>query len=84
MSSKAHLLRFCITESKFTDDAALFAPSHKDFGILSSSFVAVTKLWGLTVSLVKSKTMVVGNGADAHDLSFVPAGDGFIDLVEDF
>ena len=28
--------------------------------------------------------MVVGSGADAHGLSSVPAGDGFIDLVEDF
>ena len=26
----------------------------------------------------------MGNGADAHGLSPVPAGDGFIDLVEDF
>ena len=52
--------------------------------MVASFFVAVAKLWGLTVSLVKSKGMVVSNGADAHGLSPVPAGDSFIDLVEDF
>ena len=38
-------------------------------------------LWGLTVSLVKSKGMVVGTGSL---LSPIPVGDGFIDVVEDF
>ena len=52
--------------------------------MVASFFVAVAKLWGLKVNLVKSKGMVVGNGTDAHGLSPVPAGDGFIDLVEDF
>ena len=41
-------------------------------------------LWGLTVSLVKSKGMVVGTGADISLLSPIPVGDGFIDVVEDF
>ena len=43
-------------------------------------------LWGLTVSLVKSKGMVVGTGADVifSLLSPIPVEDGFIDVVEDF
>ena len=41
-------------------------------------------LWGLTVSLVKSKGKVVGTGADVSLLSPIPVGDAFIDLVEDF
>ena len=41
-------------------------------------------LWGLTVSLVKSKGMVMGTGTDAHELSSIPAGNDFIDSVEDF
>ena len=51
---------------------------------LSSFFVDVAKLWGLIVSLKKSKGMAVGDGADAYGLSPVPAGDGFISLVQDF
>ena len=78
------MLRSCITESKFADDAALYASSHKDFEMVTSSFVAMAKLWCLAINLVKSKGIVVGTGADAHGLSPVPAGGGFIDLMEDF
>ena len=47
---KSHLLRSCVTESKFADDAALYA----------SSFVSVAGLWGLTVSLVKAWWWALG------------------------
>ena len=59
---KSHLLRSCATESKFADDAALYASSREGFETVTSSFVAVAGLWGLTVSLVKYKGMVVGTG----------------------
>ena len=55
---KSRLLRSCVTESKFADDAALYASSREGFETVASSFVAVAGLWGLTVSLVKSKGMV--------------------------
>ena len=61
-----------------------YATSCEGFETVASSFVAVAGLWGLTVSLVKSKGMVVGTGADASLLSHIPVGDGFIDLAEDF
>ena len=48
------------------------------------SYVAVAKLWGLTVRLVKSKGMVVGTDGNTHRLFPVPDGYGFIDFVEDF
>ena len=52
--------------------------------MVTSSFVAMAKLWCLAINLVKSKGIVVGTGADAHGLSPVPAGGDFIDLMEDF
>ena len=78
------MLRSCVTESKFADNAALYASSREGFETVASSFVAVAGLWGLTVSLVKSKGMVVGTGEDVSLLSPIPIGDGFIDVVEDF
>ena len=54
---KSRLLRSCVTESKFADDAALYASSREGFETVASSFVAVAGLWGLTVSLMKSKGM---------------------------
>ena len=82
---KSRLLRSCVTESKFADDAALYASSREGFETVASSFVAVARLWGLTVSLVKSKGMVVGTGAALRYslLSPILVGDGFIDVVED-
>ena len=78
------LLRSCVTESKFAEDTALYTTSHEGFETFASLFVAVAGLWGLTVSLVKSKTMVVGTRGDISLLSPIPVGDGFIDLLEDF
>ena len=62
---KSQLLRSSVTQSKCADDAALYTISYEGFKAVASSFVAVARLWGLTVSLVKSKSMVVGTGADA-------------------
>ena len=42
---KVRLLRSCVTESRFVDDAAPHASSHKDFKMVASFFVAVAKLW---------------------------------------
>ena len=46
-TTKERLLRSCITESKFADDAALYAYSRRDFEMVASSFVAVAKLSAL-------------------------------------
>ena len=77
---KGYLLRPC---TKFADDATLYASFHKDLIWL---FSPMAKLWSLTASLVKSKGLVVGIGADPlrYSSSSVPAGDDFIDLMEDF
>ena len=50
-------------ESKFADDAALYASTRDNFEAVASSFVCVARGWGLTVSLIKSKGMVSGFGA---------------------
>ena len=38
---------------------------HEKLEIVASSFVAMARVWGLTVSLTKSKVMVVGTDVDA-------------------
>ena len=43
---KLWLLRSCVTESKFADDATLYASSCEGFETVASSFVAVRGLWG--------------------------------------
>ena len=60
-----------ITESNFADNAALYASSCEGFEVVVSSFVKVESAWSFSVSLVNSKGMVAGVGADAAILSLV-------------
>ena len=68
----------------FADDAALYASSQEDFEAVASSFIVVAKGWGLTVSLAKSKGMVVGTGVDSAVLSPFTIEGSVIDIVESF
>ena len=55
---KSRLLLSNVEESMFANDAALLSSSREDFEPVASSFVAVAKGWGLTASLVKSKSNI--------------------------
>ena len=79
--SKSHLLLSNASESMFPDDAALYALSREDFEAVASSFVAVAKGWGLTVSLVKSKGMATGIEMDSAVSSPLTIEGGIIDIV---
>jgi len=83
-TAKSHLQTSCVTESKFADDAALYASTRDNFEAVASSFVRVASGWGLTVSLIKSKGMVSGIGADTSVLAPITVEGGVIDLVEQF
>ena len=58
---KSQLLLDVITESQFADAAALYATSEVSFATVTQSFVNVASGWGLTVSLVKTKGMKIGD-----------------------
>ena len=83
-SAKSRLLPSYVTESKFADDAALYASSRDGLEAVASSFVCVARGWGLTVSLVKSKGMVAGIGADTSVLAPISVEGGVMELVESF
>ena len=72
----------CVSESMFADNATLYASSREGFEAVASSFIAVTKGWGLTVSLTKSKGMVAGTGVDSAVLSPLTIEGDVIDIVE--
>ena len=83
-TSKSCLLLSNVSESMFADNAALYASSREGFEAVASSFIVVAKGWGLTVSLAKSKGMVVGTGVDSAVLSPFTIEGGVIDIVESF
>jgi len=77
-TAKFHLLPFCATEFKFadkavlytsTDKAALYASTREGFEEVASSSVCVVRGCGLTVSLIKSKSMVAGIRTDTSVVS---------------
>ena len=71
-TAKSRLSLLRVTESQFADDAALYSPSRTAFEESTSSLIACASEWGLTVSVAKTKGMIVGDG----DCSSVPVGDG--------
>ena len=62
---KSQLLPSCVTESKFADDAVLYASFHDGLKEVTSSFVCGTRGCGF---LTKSKGMVAGIEADTSVL----------------
>ena len=83
-TAKSRLELSCIIESKFADDVALYASTRECFEEVASSFVHVARGWGLTVSLIKSKGMVAGIGADTSVLAPLTVEGGEVGLVEQF
>ena len=59
-TKKSQLLPDVITESQFADDAALYATSEESSVIVTQSFADVAS-WCLTVCLVKTKGMKIGD-----------------------
>ena len=57
--SRLHLIR--IKESQFADDVAVCATSRNTFESATREFVSAASKWGLTVSITKTKGMVIGN-----------------------
>ena len=81
---KSRLPEMSLTESQFADDAALYATSWSDLQVLSGEFAACASRWWLTVSLQKTKAMVVNCAGDALPVD-VPVGErGAFGIVPKF
>ena len=63
-TAKTRLEATVITESKFADDAALYAVTRPAVERVAVTFVATAAGWGLTVSLEKTKLMSMGSPGD--------------------
>ena len=79
-TAKSRLSSARITESQFADDVALYSLSRESFEKCTTSFITCTSEWGLTVSLTKTKGLVVGGG----DKGGVNVRGGVIEVVEEF
>ena len=71
-----------ITDSQFADDAALYATSEESFVTVTQSFANVASGWGLTVSLIKTKGMKIGD--EPRFVNGVPVHDQLVEMVREF
>ena len=83
-TAKSRFLKVQVTESQFADDLALYAVSRTAFESISRRFVQEASCYGLTVSLQKTKGLVLGAAVGVDDVSPVVVPGGEIEMVSDF
>eukprot|EP00117_Sycon_ciliatum_P029867 scpid93202/ scgid23680/ len=82
-TAKSRLSPACLTESQFADDAALYTTSLPFLETMANEFIECASQWGLTVSIQKTKAMVV-NLHHPPPASATVGDDDHIDLVQEF
>ena len=65
VSAKSCPLDSVITETQFADDAATFSTSREGCEESAGAFICCAGRWGLTVSIEKTKVMVVNTSGNA-------------------
>ena len=79
--SPAHTI---VSELMFADDACAVTTSRAGMEQAVEVLLRVTSQWGLTVSVPKTKLMVVGEGLQEDDVTPISTDSGVIDVVSDF
>ena len=83
-TAKSRLQEVRITESQFADDVAVYATTREAFEDATSVFIRTAAEWGLTVSIEKTKGLVMGRHLQPSDKLPMQLDGGTIELVEDF
>ena len=83
-TAKSRLDLVRVTESQFADDAAVYATSRDTFESAIGGFVDAASKWGLTVSIAKTKGMVIGSHCTPTDILPVQLEGGPIEIVQEF
>ena len=73
-----------LNECQFADDATLLATTRSGTEQAILSYIKVAKVFGLTVSLPKTKLMVTGFGIGGSDRAAIAVGDSEVECVKQF
>ena len=73
-----------VNECQFADDAALLATSKRGAELATTEFMLVSKDFGLTLSIPKTKVMAVGREVMADDRAPLNIGGEEIEAVNEF
>ena len=83
-TAKSRLSLVKVTESQFADDTATYAVSRGVFEHSAREFVCSAKDWGMTVSIEKTKGMVIGRKVAERDVEPIQTESGSIEMVDSF
>ena len=83
-TAKLRLQQVRVTESQFADDVAMYAISQEAFKKATAKFVSTAAKWGLTISLEKTKGLVMGKYLEPSDILPIQIAGGTIEVVRDF
>ena len=83
-TAKRSLQEMCMTESQFADDAALYTNTREEMDQVAREFVRTAAEWGLTVSIEKTKLLVVGKDMRPEDSRPLQLDEGEITSVCEF
>ena len=83
-TAKRSLQEMCMTESQFADDAALYTNTREEMDQVAREFVRTAAEWGLTVSIEKTKLLVVGKDMRPEDSRPLQLDEGEIASVCEF
>ena len=76
--------KVAVTELQFADDVAVLGSTREEIERTANVLEEVASQWGLTVSLSKTKLLVVNGSADCDDLQPLNIGGAAIEVVPDF
>ena len=74
----------CLHKGEFADDVVLMARLKDAAAAASRAYVDVTRAFGMTVSITKTKFMVVGNGVSDEEKLPIAVDGGRIEWVSEF
>ena len=83
-TAKSRLQEVRVTKSQFADDVAVYAISREAFKKATAEFVSTAAKWHLTISLEKTKGLVLEKYLEPSDILPIKIAGGAIEVVRDF
>ena len=83
-TAKSRLDEVRVFESQFADDVAVYATTREAFERATLEVLHAASVWGLTISIPKTKGLIMGRHLTPTDMAPIQLYTGCIEIVQDF
>ena len=83
-TAKSRLDEVRVFESQFADDVAVYATTREAFERATLELLHAASVWGLTISIPKTKGLIMGRHLTPTDMAPIQLDTGCIEIVQDF